>query len=111
VSDAVRVGSLTDFVPGSSVAIEVGGTPLVVVRCQDGHFHAVFDQCSHAQVALSEGEVDGCLIECWLHGSRFDLVTGAPASLPATEPVPVYPVRVRDTGVYVVLKSSNGVDW
>ena len=38
--------------------------------------HAIRDICSHADVALSEGEVDGCTLECWLHGSRFDLRTG-----------------------------------
>ena len=47
---------------------------------------------------LSEGEVDGCTIECWLHGSRFDLRTGQPSGPPATDPVPVYPVQVEGDG-------------
>ena len=54
------------------------------------------DLCSHAAVALSEGEVADCTIECWLHGSRFDLRTGKPTGLPATEPVATFPVDVRD---------------
>ena len=41
--------------------------------------------CSHAEVALSEGDVTDCQIECWLHGSMFDLRTGKPTNLPATE--------------------------
>ncbi len=57
---------------------------------------AIQDQCSHAAVALSEGEVDDCTVECWLHGSRFDLRTGKPTGLPATEPVATFPVDVRD---------------
>ena len=46
---------------------------------------------------LSEGEVDGGAIECWLHGSCFDLRTGKPTGLPAFEPVPVYPPASRAT--------------
>ena len=59
------------------------------------------------QIALSEGEVDGCTLECWLHGSRFDLRTGEPTGLPATEPVPVYPVEIRDGDVYVSLDTEQ----
>ena len=71
-------------------------------------FYAVHDECSHAAVALSEGEVDGCTLECWLHGSRFDLRTGEPTGLPATEPVPVYPVEIRDGDIYV---STDTEQW
>jgi len=42
--------------------------------------------------------VDGCTIECWLHGSQFDLRTGEPLSLPANKPVPVFPVAVEGEG-------------
>jgi nitrite reductase/ring-hydroxylating ferredoxin subunit len=57
-------------------------------RDEDGGIHALEDRCTHAEVALSEGEVDDCTLECWLHGSRFDLRTGKPTGLPATVPVP-----------------------
>ena len=65
-------------------------------------------------VALSEGDYeisDGdCTVECWLHGSRFDLRTGKPTGLPATEPVATFPVDVRDGDVYVDVESFlNGV--
>ena len=46
---------------------------VAVAHCDDDTFHAVYDECSHAQIALSEGELDDCTLECWLHGSRFDL--------------------------------------
>ncbi len=39
---------------------------------------AIHDVCSHSAVSLSEGEVDGCTVMCWLHDSRFDLCTGEP---------------------------------
>ena len=65
---------------------------------------AIEDRCSHADVALSEGDVDGCTIECWLHGSAFDLRTGVPLSLPATVPVTVYPARVVGDGMTAVVE-------
>ena len=77
-----------------AVRVVLDGVPVAVVRDEDGDVHAIGDTCSHAEVSLSEGDVDDCSIECWLHGSRFDLRTGAPTSLPAIRPVPVYRVRV-----------------
>ena len=71
-----------------------------MVRSGDEVF-AIRDECSHANIPLSEGDVEGCLIECWLHGSTFDLRTGKPTTLPASEPVPVYPVRVDGDDVLV----------
>ena len=71
----------------------------------DGQIFAIEDVCSHAEVALSDGEVeefDGApTIECAMHGSCFDLRTGEPTNLPATEPVPVYPVRVEGDDVLI----------
>jgi 3-phenylpropionate/trans-cinnamate dioxygenase ferredoxin subunit len=95
---------------GSSLHVEVEGVDIAIVHAEDDRFYAIHDECSHASVPLSDGEVDGCTLECWLHGSRFDLRTGEPTGLPATEPVPVYPVEVRDGSVYVSLASSNGVN-
>ena len=67
--------------------------------------------CSHAAVALSEGDVEDCTVECWLHGSRFDLRTGKPTGLPATEPVRDLPRRgTRRPTCYVdVTTTLNGV--
>ena len=103
MSTAVRACSTTEVARGAVVAVEVDGVPLAVVHTEDGAYHAVYDQCSHERIALSEGEVDGCTLECWLHGSRFDLRTGKPTGLPATEPVQIYPVEIRDGDVYVTL--------
>jgi len=106
----VRVCPAVDIAAGEVVAAEVNGVPLAIVHCGDGSYRAAYDECSHARIALSEGEVDGCTLECWLHGSRFDLTTGAPTGLPATQPVPVYPVELHDGDVYVSLVPSNGVE-
>ena len=78
-----------------------GPVEVAVVRAEDGELYAISDVCSHGAVSLSEGEVEGATVECWLHGSKFDLRTGAPTGLPATRPVPVYPVTVDGERVLV----------
>jgi 3-phenylpropionate/trans-cinnamate dioxygenase ferredoxin subunit len=95
---AARLEALPEV---GAVAVELGGRPVAIVRDEDGAVHAVDDTCSHANVSLAEGEVDGCTLECWLHGSRFDLRTGKPTSLPAIRPIAVYPVRIEDGTVLV----------
>ena len=95
---AVHLDDLPDV---GAVQVVIDDQPVSVVRAEDGSIHAIDDTCSHAEVSLSEGEVDDCTIECWLHGSRFDLRTGQPTALPATRPVDVYPVRVDDDVVHV----------
>jgi 3-phenylpropionate/trans-cinnamate dioxygenase ferredoxin component len=103
----VRVCAVGAVAKGEAVAVAVDGTPVALVHADDDNFYAVYDECSHASIPLSEGEVDGCTLECWLHGSRFDLRTGEPTGLPATEPVPVYPVEIRDGDVYVNLENAK----
>jgi 3-phenylpropionate/trans-cinnamate dioxygenase ferredoxin component len=105
----IKVCSIEDVPKGSVISADVEGTEIAIVHAEDDNFYAIYDVCSHAEVPLSEGEIDGCTLECWLHGSRFDLRTGEPTGLPATEPVPVYPVEVRDGEVFVSLTPSNGV--
>jgi 3-phenylpropionate/trans-cinnamate dioxygenase ferredoxin component len=96
-----RVLSLADLPDVGAVRVVVDGRPLAVVRDEEGHVHAIDDTCTHAEVSLSEGEVEDCTIECWLHGSRFDLRTGQPTALPAIRPVAVYPVTIDGDDVLV----------
>lgn len=95
-----RACAITDIPDTNVLAVRVGDVPLAVVRSDD-EFFALYDECSHAEVALSEGEAFGTVIDCWLHGSEFDLRTGKPLCLPATDPVAVYPVMVDGDAVYV----------
>ena len=100
----VRAASLSDLGDESAVRVEVGGKPLCLARSQ-GEVFAVSDVCSHADVSLSEGDVEDGTVECWLHGSRFDLRTGQPTGLPATKPVATYPVTVEGDDVLVDVES------
>ncbi len=97
---AVRACAMAELVEGKPFAVEVDGTQIALVR-QGAEVFAIHDECSHAAIALSEGDVEGCEIECWLHGSTFSLRTGDALNLPATEPVPVYPVTVEGDDVLV----------
>jgi 3-phenylpropionate/trans-cinnamate dioxygenase ferredoxin subunit len=101
----VKVCSLADVPDEGALAVEVEDTPVAVVRVGDD-VYALRDVCSHAEVALSEGEVYDNTIECWLHGSCFDLRTGKPTNPPATQPVPTYRVKIEGDDVYVSLKES-----
>lgn len=110
-----RACSLSDLEGEGVFGTEVDNVPVAVVRDEDGDLHAVNNVCSHQYVLLSEGEVDGCTLECWLHGSRFDLRTGQPSGLPATRPIDVYPLRVEGDDVLVdvsapLTTTSSGAD-
>lgn len=99
----------TDVPTDEALGVTIGRYDVAIARYGE-EFFALQDLCSHAAVALSEGEVEDCTVECWLHGSRFDLRTGKPTSFPATEPVATFPVEVREDGVYVDIDTTlNGV--
>ena len=60
-----------DELPGvGPVKAEINGHAIAIVHAEDGAVYAIDDVCTHANVSLSEGELDGCHLECWLHGSR-----------------------------------------
>jgi 3-phenylpropionate/trans-cinnamate dioxygenase ferredoxin subunit len=94
------VCALDELVEGEPRKAVVDGVTIAVVLTE-GEVFAINDTCSHGAVSLAEGDIEGCRLECWLHGSQFDLRTGRPLSLPATEPVAVYPVKVEGGTVLV----------
>lgn len=110
MSEFHEVLALKDLPPGTATRVEVEGVEVCLVHTE-GRVYAIDDVCSHAEVSLSEGEVEGCFIECWLHGSRFDLRTGEPTGPPAIAPVPTYSVRVDGEGADAVINVavSRGV--
>ena len=97
-----RACSLVELEDDKPFSAEVGDELVALVR-HEGELYAIRDECSHGRVMLSLGEVDDTTIECFAHGSRFDLRTGEPLELPATRPVPVYPVSVEGDDVLVDL--------
>jgi 3-phenylpropionate/trans-cinnamate dioxygenase ferredoxin subunit len=101
----VVVGHLDELSEGAVHRLVVGSVRLAVVRDGD-RVHAVGDRCTHLGVSLSRGgPATGCLLTCWLHGSRFDLRTGVPREPPATSALPVHTVRIEpdERGASVVV--------
>ncbi|GLW08316.1 (2Fe-2S)-binding protein [Microtetraspora sp. NBRC 13810] len=101
-----KVCKVSDIPEGGVIGVEVGDTQVALVRSGDG-VHALYDVCSHAEVKLSEGDVYDGTLECWLHGSCFDVRTGKPTGPPATKPVPVYQVKIDGDDVYVSLSKES----
>jgi 3-phenylpropionate/trans-cinnamate dioxygenase ferredoxin component len=99
----IEVAPLDELPPGSMRLVEAGSLKLGVFNC-GGRFFAIEDRCSHDDGPLCEGdwEPEACVVVCPRHGSRFDLESGIPMSLPAFQAVPTYPVSVRDDGTVVV---------
>ena len=77
---------------GKPVAIDVDGVAVCVARVGNEVF-AVADTCTHSEASLSEGEITGTKIECWLHGAEFDLRTGQALTPPATESLKSFKVN------------------
>ena len=104
MSTPTRLCALDELTDGGARRFDVSDRALSVIRIGD-EVHVIGDRCSHADVSLSEGEVDvdACTIECPKHGSEFDITTGEPRSLPAVRAVPVYQAKVVDGDVLVEL--------
>ena len=102
MSDGIRLCSRDDLAAGEARRFDVDGHRICLVRIGDD-FYALGDECSHEDYSLSEGEIfeRELEIECWRHGSSFSLTTGEPSTLPATQPVPVYDVRLEGDDVVV----------
>ncbi|MEP7091448.1 MAG: non-heme iron oxygenase ferredoxin subunit [Nocardioidaceae bacterium] len=95
-----------DLAPDSAVHVDVDGHPVCLVQ-SGGEVYALLDECSHGQVALSDGDVFNGLIECWQHGSCFDLSSGEPTGPPATARVPVFQVRSVAAVIEVAVPSGR----
>ncbi|MDR6868273.1 3-phenylpropionate/trans-cinnamate dioxygenase ferredoxin subunit [Microbacterium resistens] len=98
---AQRACGVSDLETDAPLRVELGGVPIAVVLDSEGTIHAIGDTCTHGDVSLAEGFVEGQTLECWAHGSAFSLCTGKPLNLPAYEPVPVYTVEIDGDDVLI----------
>ncbi|MEX0850408.1 MAG: non-heme iron oxygenase ferredoxin subunit [Gaiellaceae bacterium] len=103
----IEVALLDELPPGTMRLVPADSRTIGVYNC-GGTLYAIEDRCSHDDGPLCEGEwePDLCMVVCPRHGSRFDLQSGIPMSLPAFEAVPTFPVSVRD-GMVVVDAGSE----
>jgi nitrite reductase/ring-hydroxylating ferredoxin subunit len=105
MGEFVKVANVDDIPSGEAMQVEVGGQPCALVRA-DGQVFCVHDICTHEHAHLSEGFVEGFEIECPLHGSIFDVRTGEVKSLPATEDLKTFNVKVEGGDVLVEVDNA-----
>ena len=103
-TDAIEASRLT---PGEPQSVVVEDTPVLVLRHGDG-LHAMHDRCSHRGCSLSDGEIDGELVVCVCHGSRFRLEDGSVERGPATAPQPVFETRELQGSIQVRRRDPAG---
>jgi 3-phenylpropionate/trans-cinnamate dioxygenase ferredoxin subunit len=102
VPEIVEVCPVNELRPGEMRLLEWEDLEIGVFNC-GGTVYAIEDRCSHDNGTLVEGELDqaDCTVECPRHGSRFDLKTGRPLTLPAYVPVETFPVIIEDEKIMV----------
>ena len=96
----VFAARLEEVPEGGLHPVEIDGTKIVLAE-SGGEIFALYDECSHEEFPLSEGEVVDGQVECILHGARFDLRSGKPKALPAVRPVRAYECRIEDGEIRV----------
>jgi naphthalene 1,2-dioxygenase system ferredoxin subunit len=105
MSKFVKVAKLDDIPSGEPLQVEAEGQKMALVRV-DGDVYCVQDICTHEHAYLSEGFCEGYEIECPLHGSIFDVRTGEVKSLPATEDLKTYPVKIEDGQIQIEVEDA-----
>ena len=103
---AIEICPVEDIKPGRAIRVKVGDHAIAIARTKSGYVKAIDDKCSHGEISLSEGFVDNDSIECWAHGAKFSLETGAPLSLPAYEPVAVYETFIENGVIFLEYEAS-----
>lgn len=103
---AIRICATEDIKPGKAIRVKVGEHAIAIVRTKSGEVKAIDDRCSHGEISLSEGFIDDETIECWAHGAKFSLETGAALSLPAFEPVAVYEVIIDNGDIFLEIDAE-----
>lgn len=99
MSEFERIASAGELTPGSRLSVIIDDTPALLLRVGDDFF-AIEDVCTHDGQPLTDGLLHDHEIACPRHGARFDVRTGAAMCMPATEPVQVFEIQVRDGAVF-----------
>ena len=98
----VRAAGRGDLAEGEVLGVELAGRSIALYAADTGIF-ATDNICTHAYACLSDGWLDGEVIECPLHAARFDIRTGKVLDPPATEDLKTYPVRVVGDAIQIRL--------
>jgi nitrite reductase/ring-hydroxylating ferredoxin subunit len=102
----VALIAATALAPGKTRSLDLAGWRVLLCNVA-GEFFAVEDRCSHANVALADGKLRGCILECPLHGGKFDVRDGSVKSPPPVRPLATFAVRVREGRVEVCRRARE----
>ena len=100
MEDFVKVAVTADLPSGGLMLVEVEDERIVLANVE-GQYYALTDVCTHAECPLSDGELEGEVLECPCHGSQFDVRTGQVVGPPADEPLTRYAVRIEGIDILV----------
>jgi nitrite reductase/ring-hydroxylating ferredoxin subunit len=103
----IKLCATGDVVPGGTLKVERGDLVLAVYNV-DGAFYVTDDACTHGPGSLSEGYLDGHVIECDFHNGAFDVRTGEVVAPPCMVPVKTYPVVIEGEDVMIEVTAATG---
>ena len=96
----VKVAETSEVPAGGMKVVKVGGTEVLVANFE-GKLYAIGDKCTHVGGPLGKGKLEGSVVECPWHGSKFDLKTGAVKAGPAVEPEPTFEVKIENSSIWI----------
>ncbi len=96
----LNAGKVEEIRPGKTKRVKAPHGWILVCNV-DGHIYAVDDLCTHEDASLYLGCLKGHLIQCSLHGGKFDVRTGAAVEEPAEQPLRTYPVTLTDGEIHI----------
>jgi nitrite reductase/ring-hydroxylating ferredoxin subunit len=100
MADRIDLCSTADVAPGNAIKVETGDLILAVYNIE-GEFFVTDDACTHGPGSLSEGYIDGDVVECNFHNGQFNIKTGEVVSPPCMIPVKTYRVAVENDRVMI----------
>ena len=100
MTSSIELCSADDVSEGSALRVEVGALTLAVFNVE-GEFYVTDDSCTHGPGSLSEGYIEGDVVECNFHNGQFNIRTGAVVSPPCMVPIKTYPTRVENGKVVI----------
>ena len=99
---SAHVVDVSDLAEGRMRALKLDGHHVVVCHA-DGAYYALENRCPHALVPLDAGRLEGCVLECPMHGGRLDVRDGSPLAQPIRKPATTFRVRPVPGGIEIDL--------
>jgi nitrite reductase/ring-hydroxylating ferredoxin subunit len=96
----VNVASATDLQPNQMKAVNANGKPILLANLE-GTYYAIGNKCTHLQCTLTNGQLNGEVVQCACHGSKFNVKTGKVVGRPAALSEPKYEVKIEDGKVLI----------